>query len=119
MVSPWAGEGRGELSALWATTKPVLTETMDRIYRDIDQLKVDLSELGQTGVKPPAGAAGLIAAAKARIATAVAEANSGIRALNADVVAAYAAANKVAKGICSSDSPGSPPPPYPLLTTSA
>lgn len=95
-----------------------LTEAMDRIDRDIDQLKVDLSVLGQTGVKPPAGAARQIAGARTRIARAVAEANAGIRTVNADVVAAYATANKVAKGLCSSDSPGSPPPPYPPLTTS-
>ncbi len=96
-----------------------LTESVDRIDRDIDQLQVELSELKNTGVKAPAGAPAVIAGAKARIARAVAEANAGIRAVNADVVAAYAAANKVAKGLCSSESPGSPPPAYPLLSANA
>lgn len=95
-----------------------LAGTIDRVSRDLVQLRVDLSQLKQTGVRPPADTGGAIAGARARVARALTEANAGIRAINAAVVVAYAAANKVAKGFCSSESPGSPPPPYLLFSPS-
>ncbi len=95
-----------------------LSGTLGLIYRDLVQLRVDLAQLRQTGVKPPADASSAITGAKARVTRALTEANAGIRAINAAVVVAYAAANRVAKGLCSSESPGSPPPSYTLFSPS-
>lgn len=93
-----------------------LIGTAGRISTDIDKLKVSLSEMKDTGLRPLRGAAAAIAGARAKTRHGLTSANAAIRQINAASVAAYAAANGIAKGACASDSPGSPPPPYSPLS---
>jgi hypothetical protein len=84
------------------------------VRNDIGTLQGDLTALSNDGLPSLTGAQTAIKQAQANIASAISTANDYISTVNQDVSAAYAAANAISTGSCSSSAQGAPSP-IPLM----